>query len=103
MRGRDSLDPGPVHHKNVQPAVVVVIEESDAATRFLEDVLFPLDPAKDVDRRRKTGVFRDICEREAGDCCVDYRRIFDLCTTVIFEFPGVRAAREAGRRRAVSS
>ena len=64
MGCRDSFQAGTVHHEDVQPSVVVVIEESDTATGFFENVLFPLDPAKHVDRACEPRFFGNVCEGE---------------------------------------
>ena len=62
MGCRDSFEVGAVDHEDVQPSVVVVIKESDPATGFFENVLFPLDPAKHVERAREPGFFGNVSE-----------------------------------------
>ena len=43
--GRRDADPRPAQHQNVQPSVVIVIDERAAATDGLEDVILFLDAA----------------------------------------------------------
>ena len=78
MGCRDSFEAGPVHHEDVQPSIVVVIEESNTATGFFENVLFALDPAKYIDRASEPRFFHDVFEEEPWHSSWFERR-FAIC------------------------
>ena len=59
--GRRVLEAGAAQHQDVHPAVVVVVEEGDAAPDDLDDVALRVDAAVDA-RLRQPGFLRDVGE-----------------------------------------
>ena len=59
--GGKTFEPGPVHQENVRPAVVVVIENRDAVSGCLDDVLLGIDSAEYV-LRGEACLFGDVSE-----------------------------------------
>ncbi len=55
-----------VHQEDVQPAIVVVIEQRHAAAHLLEQELLVVGTARDVQRMRKAGGRRDVREHHAA-------------------------------------
>src|SRR5258708_30627849 len=54
-----------VGHENVEPAIVVVVEESDATAGFLEQPALVRDAAKNVDCSAQTSLSGNICEMKS--------------------------------------
>jgi hypothetical protein len=52
-----------VYQKNVEPAVVIVIEESDAATHFFEKKLFVIGSTANIEGATQARLLRNIRER----------------------------------------
>jgi hypothetical protein len=66
MLGRDTFEPGSIYEEDVQPTIVVVVEESDATSNFLQQVPLALDAAKNVDGSAQTSLSGDIGERKSS-------------------------------------
>src|SRR5438876_12170580 len=69
MRGRlgscgKTFEPGAIYQKNIEPAVVVVVVEGNAATRGFEQILVLVFSAKDC-FRIQAGLARNIQEANA--------------------------------------
>src|SRR6266498_500734 len=64
MRWRDALEPSAVDHEDVEPAVVVVIKERDAAAGFFEDVSLARDTAIHIQRCAEPRLDRNVLERK---------------------------------------
>ena len=74
--GRRVLQPRAAQHQHVEPAVVVVVEEGDAAADDLDDVALGVDAAVDA-RLRQPGLARHVgeagVERQAGRLAARHR------------------------------
>ena len=61
LPGRKSFELRSVHQENIEPAVVVVIEERDSIAGGLNDVFLGIDATKDILRRESGSSLR--CRR----------------------------------------
>ena len=59
-RGK-TFQSGAVHHENVGPAIIVIIENRDTGTSCLDDVLLRVQPAENIGHR-EAGLLGDIGE-----------------------------------------
>ena len=62
--GWEPVESAAVHKKNVEPAVVVVIEEGYATTHLLEEILFVMYAPVDIERSAQAGLGGDVNQRK---------------------------------------
>ena len=65
MLRRDAFKSRPIDHKDVQPAIVVVVKKSDATSGFLQEQALMRNAAKNVDCSAQTSLCANICERKS--------------------------------------